>query len=125
MLFVIYLILGMLFLITTVYLIIRSSEECEEIPVIIGKVVANLFGFGILTLTVGFVSGLFTDLFHEVIDNEEGYYDNTPDEWGPGAESDNGPGYHEVNGYYRSDGTYVEPYIRSNPDGNPYNNINQ
>ncbi len=27
-----------------------------------------------------------------------------------------------VNGYYRKNGTYVQPYYRSNPDGNPYNN---
>lgn len=27
-----------------------------------------------------------------------------------------------VNGYYRSNGTYVAPHYRSNPDGNPYNN---
>jgi hypothetical protein len=27
-----------------------------------------------------------------------------------------------VNGYYRSNGTYVQPYYRSDPDGNPYNN---
>lgn len=27
-----------------------------------------------------------------------------------------------VRGYTRSDGTYVQPYHRSNPDGNPYNN---
>jgi hypothetical protein len=27
-----------------------------------------------------------------------------------------------VNGYYRKDGTYVQPYVRSSPDGNPYNN---
>ena len=27
-----------------------------------------------------------------------------------------------VSGYYRSDGTYVQPYWRSDPDGNPYNN---
>jgi hypothetical protein len=27
-----------------------------------------------------------------------------------------------VDGYYRNDGTYVEPHYRSNPDGNPYNN---
>jgi hypothetical protein len=27
-----------------------------------------------------------------------------------------------VNGYYRSNGTYVLPYTRSSPDGNPYNN---
>ena len=27
-----------------------------------------------------------------------------------------------VSGYYRSDGTYVQPYWRSDPDGDPYNN---
>ncbi|HVE44212.1 MAG TPA: hypothetical protein VNC84_03645 [Gammaproteobacteria bacterium] len=27
-----------------------------------------------------------------------------------------------VNGYYKENGTYVEPHQRSNPDGNPYNN---
>ena len=27
-----------------------------------------------------------------------------------------------VQGYYRSNGTYVQPYSRSDPDGNPYNN---
>lgn len=27
-----------------------------------------------------------------------------------------------VRGYTRSDGTYVQPYHRSSPDGNPYNN---
>jgi uncharacterized protein YgiM (DUF1202 family) len=29
-----------------------------------------------------------------------------------------------VRGYYRSNGTYVQPYYRSSPDGNPYNNYN-
>jgi hypothetical protein len=27
-----------------------------------------------------------------------------------------------VRGYYRSNGTYVQPHMRSSPDGNPYNN---
>lgn len=27
-----------------------------------------------------------------------------------------------VRGYYRSDGTYVQPHIRSSPDRSPYNN---
>jgi len=27
-----------------------------------------------------------------------------------------------VRGYYRQDGTYVQPYNRTNPDRNPYNN---
>jgi len=29
-----------------------------------------------------------------------------------------------VRGYYRDDGTYVQPYQRTNPDRNPYNNYN-
>jgi hypothetical protein len=28
----------------------------------------------------------------------------------------------QVRGYTRSDGTYVQPHVRTNPDGNPYNN---
>lgn len=28
----------------------------------------------------------------------------------------------KVKGYFRKDGTYVQPHYRSNPDGNPYNN---
>ena len=27
-----------------------------------------------------------------------------------------------VRGYYRQDGIYVQPYYRTNPDRNPYNN---
>jgi hypothetical protein len=27
-----------------------------------------------------------------------------------------------VNGYMRRDGTYVQPHMRSSPDGNPFNN---
>jgi hypothetical protein len=27
-----------------------------------------------------------------------------------------------VNGYYRKDGTYVAPHMRTAPDNNPYNN---
>lgn len=32
-------------------------------------------------------------------------------------------GYQNVRGYIRSNGTIVSPYIRSIPDGNPYNNL--
>lgn len=28
-----------------------------------------------------------------------------------------------VRGHYRSNGTYVQPYYRTNPDGNLYNNL--
>lgn len=27
-----------------------------------------------------------------------------------------------VGGYYRQSGTYVQPYVRTTPDSNPYNN---
>jgi len=27
-----------------------------------------------------------------------------------------------VDGYFRQNGTYVQPYTRGYPDGNPYNN---
>ncbi|SRR6266511_3424511 len=30
-----------------------------------------------------------------------------------------------VRGYYRKDGTYVQPYQRTNPDGDPSNNYTQ
>ena len=29
-----------------------------------------------------------------------------------------------VNGYYKSNGTYVESYLRTSPDSSPYNNYN-
>lgn len=35
-----------------------------------------------------------------------------------------GPGTHSVEGYYRSDGTYVRGHMRSNPNGNSFNNLN-
>jgi hypothetical protein len=28
-----------------------------------------------------------------------------------------------VHGYYRGNGTYVQPHFRTSPDGNPYNNL--
>jgi hypothetical protein len=36
----------------------------------------------------------------------------------------NAQGYHYVRPYYRHDGTPVRGHYRSNPDGNPYNNLN-
>lgn len=32
-------------------------------------------------------------------------------------------GVEQVNGYYRQNGTYVQPYMKTIPDGNPYNNF--
>lgn len=31
-------------------------------------------------------------------------------------------GYHYNNGYFRQDGTYVQPHYQTNPNGNPYDN---
>ena len=28
-----------------------------------------------------------------------------------------------VKGYFKGNGTYVMPHVRTNPDGNPYNNF--
>ncbi|WP_462410417.1 hypothetical protein [Neobacillus sp. Marseille-QA0830] len=53
---------------------------------------------------------------------DDGYYDASV----PSGDNNNygdSPGYHHVDGYYRSDGTHVNGYIRSNPDGNPNNNL--
>lgn len=46
----------------------------------------------------------------EYFDDDE-YYD------------DLAPGVHWVDGYYRSDGTYVDGYWRTDPDGDPTNNF--
>ena len=36
--------------------------------------------------------------------------------------SNSAEAYVYVNGYYRSNGTYIEPYVRSNPNGIRYDN---
>ena len=36
----------------------------------------------------------------------------------------NAQGYHYTRGYYRSNGTYVQPHWQTNPDRNIYNNWN-
>lgn len=38
---------------------------------------------------------------------------------GPPAEAQ----YVGVDGYFRSNGAYVSPHVRTYPDGNPYNNL--
>lgn len=89
-----------------------------------GKVIGSLGAIGCVGL-IAIVIFAFTVGFIFTPSNEDNY-DNTPSEWGPGVDNDGGgsPGYHNVDGYYRSDGTYVSPHIRSNPDGNPNNNLN-
>jgi hypothetical protein len=77
----------------------------------------------------------FHDLYKTLTHQEEGCPrgnncgPNAPDssdlidlETGGSSNSDE-PGYHDVQGYYRKDGRHVDSYIRSNPDGNPNNNL--
>lgn len=47
-------------------------------------------------------------------------YEDYGDDHGYGDDS---PGTHWVEGYTQSDGTYVNGYERSNPDGNLFNNL--
>ncbi|MCA1058125.1 hypothetical protein LCL96_04230 [Rossellomorea aquimaris] len=123
---IVFSIIGVFLLISMLGLIAEKLEKSGKTDA--GKIVTNVGGvigsigcFGILIISI---IGMFGAIF-SFGNDDEGYYDNTPSEWGPGADSNNNPGTHQVDGYYRSDGTYVEPYIRSNPDGNPYNNLNQ
>ncbi len=54
------------------------------------------------------------------LESEDYYLD---DDDSPGGSGNSNPGIHSVDGYYRGDGTYVKPHIRSNPDGDPSNNL--
>lgn len=60
--------------------------------------------------------------------NESGNHGDTEYEY-PGldnskSDADDSPGIHEVDGHYKSNGTYVESYMRSNPDSSTSNNLN-
>ncbi|MCK2000836.1 hypothetical protein MZM54_05460 [[Brevibacterium] frigoritolerans] len=91
--------------------------------------VAKMVGNGIAALVcLGFIVGIGSVVYMfveaQIHPNDPQSMEDSrdyPDE--PSSESS--PGYHSVDGYYRSDGTYVEPHIRSNPDGILSNNINQ
>ncbi|QKY91271.1 hypothetical protein [Acinetobacter sp. NEB 394] len=50
--------------------------------------------------------------YNEIMDYAENY-----------SNYDSGPGVHEVSGYTRSDGTEVDGYLRTNPDGIEENNF--
>lgn len=79
------------------------------------------FAIGLYALVGGMIVSLFGfwgDMFRNPEDYDSGgtpSYTTEP--------SNSSPGYHNVKGYWRG-GTYVDPYIRSNPDGNPNNNLN-
>lgn len=42
----------------------------------------------------------------------------------PTGDNNHSPGTHNVEGHFRG-GTYIAPYTRSNPDGDPTNNLNE
>ncbi|OAS85222.1 MULTISPECIES: hypothetical protein [Metabacillus] len=79
---------------------------------------------GILFFIIG-IGGAFFDLIFnpepDCIVMENGQSNCTDVEGGPGDY--NNPGIHEVEGHFRG-GSYIEPYIRSNPDGDTSNNLN-
>ncbi|WP_226619880.1 DUF3892 domain-containing protein [Cytobacillus firmus] len=90
-------------------------------------------GYGCLSIIIGGISifiigmgGTIVDLIFnpepDCIVMENGQSNCTDVEGGPGDY--NNPGVHDVEGHYRG-GTYIEPYIRSNPDGDISNNLNQ
>lgn len=91
--------------------------------VVLGLILIEWFGVPeniILNIGIGifvlFIIGL-------VFDSPKG--DDSID-YGPEqseTDSNEHPGYHQVDGHYRG-GTYVDSYMRSNPDGDTSNNIN-
>ncbi|MGF3105757.1 hypothetical protein [Rossellomorea sp. DUT-2] len=96
----------------------------QEVGEVIQKLSSFVFSLGCFGLIIFFMIAMFGG-FLSSLNDDQGNYDNTPSEWGPGADHNSNPGTHQVDGYYKSNGTYVEPYLRSNPDGNPHNNLNQ
>lgn len=42
---------------------------------------------------------------------------------GLAAEEAQAQGVIAIDGYYRGNGTYVQPHLRTLPDGNPFNNL--
>ncbi|WP_174734370.1 hypothetical protein [Mesobacillus harenae] len=81
--------------------LIFSDEPGGAVILIVQKV--GLFGF--IGIFAWFILSMFGGLIDSITEDDSGYYDDTPSEWGPGADSNSSPGYHEVDGYYRSDGT--------------------
>lgn len=113
------------FLLLILAAILVALMGVEVLKGIIGLIIPGLLTLVVATVVInmfGLIVGVVKD---DLNDHKESYYDDTPDNWGPGYDSgDSNPGYHEVDGYYNSNGTYVEPYLRTNPDGYEGNNFN-
>lgn len=93
--------------------------------------VCHITMVGSLLVGMFFVSVNVVDYFNEVPEKECNFdcpqpLPDTSDlivSVTPTGDNNYSPGYHGVSGHYRG-GQYIQPYIRSNPDGNPYNNLN-
>ncbi|MFJ5718149.1 hypothetical protein [Neobacillus sp. NPDC093127] len=90
----------------------------------VGFLATFLFTISLFGLMLSIPGYVIYDMWSKISADDGKDYHNTPYEIGPAVENNENPGYHQVKGYYRKDGTYVRPYIRSNPDGNPNNNLN-
>ena len=117
--------IGIIVLIYTIFALTKSPIEGPgEFFARLGELAFT----GIMwCIAIAIVIPMCIELFNYEVDSNNDYYenyDNTPSEWGPGVDSNSNPGYHSVDGYYRSDATYVDSYIRSNPDGDTSNNLN-
>lgn len=84
-----------------------------------------VYGFNACLTGIGCIIcyGIFSFTAALIIDDYEPY-DPTPSHWGPGYDNPVNTDVHEVDGYYNDNGTYVEPYLRSDPDVFESNNIN-
>lgn len=85
------------------------------------------FSAGIVLATFLFVLnviGFFVGEFKEEMENPSEPFSESYDPFDSYSDTDSNPGYHEVDGYYNSNGTYVEPHLRTNPDGYEGNNFN-
>ena len=74
-------------------------------------------------MLISFVAGALGAPLGEIGIDLDG--DGIPDEYVPvdGASAELNPELVEVEGYYRADGTWVEPHFRTAPDGIPTNNL--
>jgi hypothetical protein len=115
----------------------KSGRGLELRKIYAGILVSSIIMFGISYAYLDSIEykdfsqlQIPTEKYRRYIESVEGSIDY-------GSESDNNSGVHHVNphevsGYTKSDGTQVDSYHRggedgydrSNPDGNPFNNLN-
>lgn len=92
----------------------KGAETHHPMMESLNKVFDWSFTASLWIIVALFAVGVFNITTDVMSDDEP--YDDTPSEWGPGYESGGNEKFHEVDGYYNSNGTYVESYMRSDPD---------